>query len=147
MIRHKPRKQSILSFSIDAWRAITNLWTFLTLAFIILDFFSYHQYSDSTSLISTIYITVLGIYASSKEFDRWRHQYQSKSYLGELSAVLWTVVIVILLIISLVNKKYLLNVETATTYVIVLGILIITNKSKSLYEKRKPKKRKKGINN
>jgi len=133
---NKQKKYSI-DIPRDIWRLITNLWTSLTIVFFVLDFFFQNRYSTSAGIISTVYIAILGIYATTKEFDRWTNRYADGRHFGEWSAVLWTIVLMFFIIFAMFSDaKHTVSQEMVTTYIIVLTVLIVTTKSKVLHRQQ-----------
>ncbi len=124
------------------WRLILNIWSIITLALIIIDFFCKNQYNDSTNIVSTIYIALLGIYSADKEIDRWTSQKKFISnYLGELFIIFWTLIMVVLLLITIFqHADYQLNNVSFATYISTLGVFAITEKSKKIYQGKKTSK-------
>lgn len=121
------------------WRILTNIWTVVFIAFLIFDFFQLNRYEYLTVPFSVIYIGVLGLYASTKEFDRWYEMHEGR-HPGELFVILWTVVIFFLLIISFFSKGgYKVSSEAIADYIMVLSVFALTQKSKRLYERKKRK--------
>jgi len=117
-----------------------NAWTFIFFILIILDFVQGNALNDILNTASSIYIGVLAIYVSNKEFERWYDQHE-ESHPGEAFVVIWTALVVGLLILDVVfGSFYRIPSSVTSSYIAVLTILVITNKSKSLYKLRKGKK-------
>lgn len=115
---------------------MTNLWTFTTMGFFVLNFFSGDRYSASSTAIAIIYTAILGIYASAKEFDRWQNSHLGKR-LGELFIILWTALMVFFFITTVLSHdKYKIPSEFSATYIAVLSIFVLTQKSKHLHENK-----------
>lgn len=122
------------------WRKLMNAWTFIFFILIILDFVQGNALNDILNTASSIYIGVLAIYVSNKEFERWYDQHE-ESHPGEAFVVIWTALVVGLLILDVVfGSFYRIPSSVTSSYIAVLTILVITNKSKSLYKLRKGKK-------
>jgi hypothetical protein len=121
------------------WRILTNIWTIVFIAFLIFDFFQLNRYEYLTVPFSVIYIGVLGLYASTKEFDRWYEMHEGQ-HPGELFVILWTVVIFALLGISFFSGGgYKVSSEAIADYIMVLSVFALTQKSKRLYERKRRK--------
>ena len=119
------------------WRILTNFWTVIFIAFLIFDFFWLNRYEYLTVPFSVIYIGVLGLYASTKEFDRWYEMHEGR-HPGELFVILWTVVIFALLGISFFSRGgYKISSEAIADYIMVLSVFALTQKSKRLYERKR----------
>jgi uncharacterized membrane protein YhaH (DUF805 family) len=117
---------------------MVNFWMLIFFAAIAYDFFHDGVLSKSEVLlgIAAIYTALLAIYSAEKEFRRWHHMHSS-IHPGELYAILWTVLVVILIIgNSLFNPTYHLPVEVSASYIGVIGILALTRESKNYYKKR-----------
>lgn len=126
------RKDLVLS--IKFWKIIANIWTLVAVIIFLLEFFSRGAFNASVTSIGIIYITILGIFATVKEYERWKKEWHSK-YLGEVFIILWTVIFVIFVIVSsLSGGKYKVSSEMAAIYLSVLGIFAITNRSKALHK-------------
>lgn len=121
------------------WRNLMNAWTFIFFILIIIDFIYGNGLEEILNTVSSIYIGVLAIYVSNKEFERWYDKHEEK-HPGEVFVVIWTAIIIGLFIIDLIYKSYY-KVPSAviSSYIAVLTILVITNKSKSLYKLKKRK--------
>ena len=99
----------------------------------IIDFFSFHRYDIGVSAVAVIYIGVLGLYVTSKEFYRWKgkEKFISK-YRGEIYIILWTIIMVIFVISAFItNGLFKIPNEFIATYISTLGIFAISQQSKS----------------
>ncbi len=124
------------NFDSRVWQILTNLWTFATMGFFVVNFFSGDRYSTSSTAIAIIYTAILGIYASAKEFDRWQNSHSGKR-LGELFVVLWTALMLFFIITATISYgKYRIPSEFSATYIAVLSIFALTQKSKHMHKKR-----------
>lgn len=90
------------------------------------------QFNGSLGAVSVIYASILGIYVSSKEIARWRNKNYTSNYYGEIYILLWTIVIVTMIIMSILNHNFVLQSEFTATYITILGIFAISQKSKAL---------------
>ncbi len=121
------------------WYYLVSFWTFVCLGAIVLDFLYRGQFSRWLPTLLVVYISVLTLYAGIKEFERWYDVYDGR-HPGEVFVFLWTVVVAGVVIANLVLKRdYKLPEEVISTYIAVLGIMAITQKSKRLYKKRHKK--------
>ena len=119
------------------WRYITNLWCLISYTAIIYDFIYNHALGDLLPSILVIYVALLTIFVGAKEFERWYETHQSR-HPGELFVIGWTIVIVGIVIAKVVlHKNYSIPGEVMATYIAVLSIMAITQKSKSLRKIRK----------
>jgi hypothetical protein len=79
------------------------------------------------------------VYSAEKEFERW-HDYNIGRHPGEVYVFVWTVLVVVLFGLELVYKsEYVLPSEVFSTYIVVVGILAITRKSRTDYRRKKLK--------
>ena len=119
------------------WQILTNFWTFIYIVFIVFNFARENAYDFLVSPMSALYIGVLSLYVGSKEFDRWYANYRGRRH-GELFVVIFSVVILALLIGALVlGESYKVPSDIVATYIAILSIFILTQKSKRMYEKRR----------
>ncbi len=133
----KTNKQKIQKHIV--WKWLANLWAVLTLILYLIDFFSGNKYNASAGATSVIYISLLGLYAGSKEFDRWTSSHPSVSY-GETFIILWTVTMILMALWAPFSQGRLsVPSEAVTTYIAVLGVYAITQKSKNLNIKNRNK--------
>jgi len=117
------------------WRGLTNVWTVCYLSFLVANFFAQNAYGYLVGPLSTLYVGILGIYVGTKEFDRW-HSDQSGVRKGERFVIAITAIIVGLFITSLLlgEDSYRVSTDIVATYIAVLSIFAITQKSKELHE-------------
>ena len=121
------------------WRWLTNIWTVAFAAFIIWDFFMRDGYDFLIAPLSVIYISILGLYVGTKEFDRW-YDFHEGRHPGEWFIIGWTVVIFGLLAASFwMGKAYAVSSEAIADYIMVLSVFALTQKSKQLHRKRQAK--------
>ena len=126
------------------WRTLTNLWTIIFMALLILDFFLKNQFEFLTAPFSVIYIGILGLYVGTKEFDRWYEMHEGR-HPGELFVIAWTVVIFLLLGLSAwFGNGYRVSSEAIADYIMVLSVFALTQKSKSLHRRKVEKLKKRG---
>lgn len=119
------------------WRLLINLWTILFFSVIVLDFAHDNAYSQALNILSAIYIGVLAIYVSNKEFERWYNKHNSQ-HPGEIFVIIWSVLVFGVIIADIVfNKAYELPGSVISSYIAVLTILAITRKSKNIYKKKR----------
>lgn len=119
------------------WRILTNFWTVIFIPFIIADFFTGGRYEFLIAPMSAVYLGVLGLYVGTKEFERWYETHQGR-HPGEWFVIIWTLVIFSLLAASFsLNGTYKVSADIVADYIMVLTVFALTQKSKSLYEKRK----------
>lgn len=118
------------------WRYMTNLWCLISYAAIIYDFFYDHALGELLPSIMVIYVSLLVIFVGVKEFERW-YEIRKGRHPGELFVIGWTVIIVGLVIAKVVfHKTAPIPEEVLSTYIAVLSIMAITQKSKRLKKER-----------
>ncbi|MEK7162851.1 MAG: hypothetical protein AAB696_01015 [Patescibacteria group bacterium] len=121
------------------WRYLTNFWTIILFVFLIFDFLNNNRFDFLIGPFAVIYLGVLGLFVSSKEFDRW-YDHRKDRHPGEWYIVAWTVLIVLLLFLNIFyNQNYHLPSEIIASYIAVLGIFAITQKSKKFYNRKNSK--------
>lgn len=120
------------------WRAITNFWTLVFFGAIVYDFFTANSL-DQTNVILTvaaIYCAALAIYSAEKEFRRW-HRSHEGLHPGEMYALLWTLLVVVLLACKeIYSVEYRMPPEVSASYIAVITILAITRESKNAHKRR-----------
>ncbi len=125
------------------WRGLTHAWTILFMAVIVANFFAHNSYEFLIAPFSAIYISILGLYVSTKEFDRWYEMHQSR-HPGEIFVFLWTVIILTLLAISgFAGNGYHLSTEAVAVYIMVMSVFALTQKSKAMHARKLAVRRKK----
>ncbi|MEK7766715.1 MAG: hypothetical protein AAB368_10795 [bacterium] len=118
------------------WQTLTNGWTVLYIAFVVANFFSGDAWHFLTVPLSTLYIGVLGIYVGTKEFKRWYENYRGARR-GELFVAVFTALIVGLFAVSfVVDGAYVVPADVVASYIAVLSIFAITQKSKELHDRK-----------
>ncbi len=138
-------KLNILNNEFRFWRGLINMWSILFFTLIIFDFLYANAYSSALNAIATIYVSILAIYVSNKEFERWYDRHQ-ESHPGEVFVIMWTGIVISLLALDFIyGAAYELSSSVISAYIAVLTILVITRKSKELYSLQKKRKRKKTI--
>jgi len=113
-------------------KIILNLWTVLTFTLFIIDFFSGHRFDTSTTAIEVVYLTLLGIYISDKEYERWRDGFHSR-FFGEFFVIAWTLLMVIFVIITpMSDGQFKVPQDFAVVYASVIAAFAISQHSKAL---------------
>ncbi len=117
------------------WRYLANFWTLVLYVVVVLDFFMGNTLTELLGPVCAIYIAVLAVFSAEKEFERW-HDYNIGRHPGEVYVFLWTLMIVTLLILELMHyRDYVLPSEVFSTYIVVLGVLAVTRKSRTSYNR------------
>ncbi|KND47683.1 MAG: hypothetical protein AB201_01975 [Parcubacteria bacterium C7867-006] len=118
------------------WRYITNLWCLLSYAAIIIDFIYDHILGEILPSILVIYVALLVIFAGVKEFERW-YEFRRDRHPGEWFVIGWTILVIGIMVATVVmHKEYHIPEEVLATYIAVLSIMAITQKSKRLKVER-----------
>ena len=134
---------NILNNEFRFWRGLVNVWSLLFFTLIIFDFFCANAYVSALNAIATIYVSILAIYVSNKEFERWYDRHQ-ESHPGEVFVIMWTGIVITLLTLDFIyGPVYNLPASVISAYIAVLTILVITRKSKELYKLQKKKRKRK----
>lgn len=111
------------------------------MAFLVVDFAVANHFDFLVAPLSVIYIGILGLYVSTKEFDRWYDLYHGR-HPGEIFVIAWTIVVFGLIIASVILRDgRRVSSEAIADYIMVLSVFALTQKSKSLYERKHKKKR------
>lgn len=132
------KKISLVGF--EFWRHLINCWSILFFTVIVYDFLSNNSCTDLLNVVSMVYIGVLAVYVSNKEFERWYHRHH-RQHPGEIFVIAWSALIAALIIIDFIAQTpYHLPGSVASSYIAVLTILAITRKSKKTYQARYHKK-------
>ncbi len=114
------------------WRYITNFWCLVCYAAIIYDFMYDHALGEILPSVLVIYVALLVIFAGVKEFERW-YEFRRDRHPGEIFVIGWTVLVVGIMVATVVmHKEYHIPEEVLSTYIAVLSIMAITQKSKRL---------------
>ena len=111
-------------------------WTLILFLAIIKDVFSAGSLENVIGPIAAIYTACLAIYSAEKEFERWLHHPIGR-HPGEIYVALWTILIAGLFVGEYFGYiKYQIPPEIISTYIVVLGILAITKKSKVTFNQK-----------
>lgn len=123
------------------WRWLTNFWTYAFLLFLVWNFISRGEFEYLIAPLSVVYVGILGLYVGTKEFDRWYDMYEGDMHPGEWFVIMWTVAVFGLLAASfLMNDGRKVSSEGIATYIMVLSVFALTQKSKAMYRRKKSKK-------
>lgn len=113
------------------------MWTYVFIAFVIVNFFTKNRFEYLTAPFSAVYISVLGLYVGTKEFDRW-YEMHDERHPGEIFVIGWSVIIFLLLALSaFLGSGYAVSSEVIAVYIMVLSVFALTQKSKSIYRRKK----------
>ena len=130
-------KKLLLKNDFRFWRQLINVWSFLFFAIIIADFLQGNNYQEILNAVATIYISILAIYVSNKEFERWYDRHE-ESHPGEIFVIMWSGLVICLLILDFIyGSHYAIPGSVVSAYIAVLTILVITRKSKELYRRKR----------
>jgi hypothetical protein len=118
----------------NLWRYLINFWSIFVYMAVICDFILDNAFQEFLGPLLAIYVAILAIYASDKEFERWHHSHSGR-HPGEIFVGLWTVLVLMIFIADFILlKSYKFPSEVLSTYIVVLGILAFTKKSRHFYE-------------
>jgi len=132
----KGKKKENIFFDRLVLKVILNFWTVLTMAFFMLDFFSSHEFDIASSAISIIYMAILGIYTSEKEYERWKNRFTSQ-FAGEGFVIAWTIIMAIFVIMApFSDGLYKIPEESAVMYTVVIGVFAVSNHSKRIHNRK-----------
>ena len=124
-------------FNPKIWRHLVNFWTVVLYASIGADFFIKTWPDQILGPICAIYVALLAVYSADKEFQRW-HDHNIGRHPGEVYVIIWTIIIISLFILEAYTRgEYKIPNDVFTTYIVVIGILAITKKSKSNYGRKR----------
>jgi len=124
----------------EAWRWLVNFWTVALYGAVIFDFWKDNAAADLIGPLIAVYIAALTIFTGTKEFERW-HKARKGRHPGEIFVVIWTLLIIFLLTADfLLAKPYKMPESVISAYVIVLGTLAVTQRSKIVHSRSKTKK-------
>jgi len=133
------KRKEVIKNDFSFWRTLINVWSILFFATIVLDFFAQNAYKNILAVIATVYISSLALYVGNKEFERWYDKYDSQ-HPGEVFVVIWSIIIFVLLGLSFVYKDiYQIPESVVSSYLAVLTILVLTKKSKAMYQIKRKK--------
>lgn len=119
------------------WRWLTDFWTLLAFLAILEDFRRAGALSHAVGPVLAIYVAVLAIFSAEKEFERW-YWYNAGRHRGEIYVAAWTLLILGLLTVpAIIHSGYHVEPEVFSTYIVVLGILAVTRKSKEMFHEKK----------
>lgn len=117
-------------------KLILNFWTVLTMALFVADFLSGHKFSISATAISIIYLAILGIYTSEKEYARWQNNFKSK-FAGESFVIGWTIIMAFFVVASaFFSDIYQVPEEFAAMYTAIIGIFAVSYHSKRVHKRK-----------
>jgi hypothetical protein len=125
------------------WRYLVNFWMIVIVALMLADFILHGKYSEVLSPISMVYVALLSVYVTTKEYERWFLMYKGH-HPGEIGVLVWTAMLLFMLVFTLVRgDSYSISQDAITTYITVIVVFVITKASKNLFE-TKSKKRRRG---
>ncbi len=132
------KKKTSVTFNI--WRYLINSWTIVFFLIIIYDFLTNNSAINLLNIVAMIYIGVLTVYVSDKEFERWYNNHH-RQHPGEIFVIIWTILIISLVVIDYaLQMSYHLPAAVVSSYIAVLTLLAITRKSKQIYQVHRHKK-------
>ncbi len=121
------------------WRYVVIFWTVVLFAVILKDALLQGALESIVGPVAAIYTACLAIYSAEKEFERWEH-YPTGRHPGEIYVFFWTIIIIGLFVLQYLGYiKYKIEPEIISTYIVVLGVLAITKKSKIWFTEKHSK--------
>jgi succinate-acetate transporter protein len=118
------------------WRWLVNFWTIIFFIVAIDEFWNHNPHSHVMGPVAAIYVACLAIYSAEKEFERWQFYFMGR-HPGELYVIAWTALAFGMLLVSFATGgAFEMAPEVFSTYIVVLGILAITRKSKLIFSER-----------
>jgi len=118
------------------WRFLTYFWGIIAGVFFILDYFKILDCSPSLKTLAVVYISILSIFTSIKEFQRWKSKNFFSRYHGEIFVIAYSILMVLFIFLDIFHVgKYKIPIEFTTTYLAILGIFAISYNSKYLKNK------------
>ena len=124
------QKQKKYLINRSVLKLILNSWTLVALFAFIADFFSRNRFDSTATAIGIIYLGILGIYVSEKEYLRWKTNFISQ-FMGEGFIFIWTVVMASFVLISLlIPGTFRIPAEFAVIYTSIIGVFAISQHSK-----------------
>lgn len=122
-------------------KLILNLWTILTMVLFTFDFFSGNKYDSSAGAAGIIYLGILGIYITEKEYTRWEQKRFISRFLGEGFVGFWTALMMIFVILATFSKnQYHVPSEFTVVYTSVIAAFAISQHSKALRHQKEEQK-------
>lgn len=123
------------------WRWLVNLWMLIIISLMVADFVLQGRYSQIITPISMVYVSLLSVYVTTKEYERWFLMYKGK-HPGEIGVVVWTLLLLVMILICLINgDQYKIQQDVVTTYITVIVVFVITKASKQLFEQKNQHKK------
>lgn len=119
------------------WRVVSDFWTIFAFAVIVEDYRQKGGLEYLVGPVMAIYVVVLAIFSAEKEFERW-YAYNVGRHIGEIYVFAWTILIAGLFVATyLSHSQYKMSPEIFSTYIVVLGVLAVTRKSKEIFKGKK----------
>lgn len=130
------KKNKKTYFESSTWFYLTAFWSIIFIGLVVYDFIKDNALGYFIDYLSFIYIGLLTIYVGNKEFERWYKTHKGR-HPGEWFVIIWTIVIFSITIIDIIqDKAYKMPSALISSYIAVLTILAITEKSKEIYRKK-----------
>lgn len=117
------------------WRGIIHVWSVAAMLIFAYEFSNGNPRPEITVDLSIIYIIVLTVYVGTKEFRRWSNSRLTRRY-GELYVLAWTVMMLIFMILTAINKNLHISPDLAATYIAVISLFAVARESKRIYRQQ-----------
>lgn len=115
-----------------------NVASILLYGWFLLEFLSKGDFRVPT-ILSDLYVVVLGFYAGDKEIHRWHHQHQSAYRRGEFFVLGWVATLVLALLIEIIGGAehgYVVPAKLGFVAGSVVIIFFITEYLKTEYHRK-----------
>ncbi|MCB9802989.1 hypothetical protein H6761_03160 [Candidatus Nomurabacteria bacterium] len=121
-----------LKKELEFWRFLSHFWGILTALFFLVNFLKILDLSQAIKTVAVIYIGILSLFTTTKEFARWKNKKFLSNHNGELFIFIWTILILIFIFFNVSDPiKYQIPGEFTATYLSILGIFAISRQSRN----------------
>ena len=120
------------------WRYLTNAWTIIFMAVVVIDFFSNRRLDYLFTPLSIMYGAILSLFVGTKEFDRWYDIRGARRHPGEVFVIVWSVLLFGMLIISWAShEQFSISSDIVSVYIMVLTVFALSQSSKRVYKSKR----------
>ena len=131
-----PRNKKLLKPESSFWRHSANALAVVLFMLALLDWRSGNGLGLILFYASVVYVAALAVYCGEKEYERW-HGYHRAEGGGEAYVLAWTLLMAGLFFFGQrAGLPYSVPPELVAAYAIVIVFFAITEKSKSVHEKK-----------
>ncbi len=122
-----------LGQELNVWRLLTHFWGILSAIFFLLDFFKLLNLSEALTSLTLIYISILSLFTTTKEVQRWKDKSFISNHSGEIFVIIWTGLMLTFISLTAYDPiKYSIPGEFNATYLGILAIFALSRKSRYL---------------